>query len=194
MFTGVFLYLLTCARCWGPFAICWSCFRGHRYCGVRCSIAARMESRRASSRLHQSSKQGRRDHADHQAAYRQRMATRCEIVTDQSSPARVGLPTLPESSSPGAMESAAMAAEPPPGLASGGPSVCMLCGRPGPFIDFPGGGKRDRYRDRHPHPATPPRGALAGGNHRCWLHDTELSGYVGCRVAQYVARGHVPCA
>ena len=81
----VLLYLLTCGRCWAPFAICWSCYRGHRYCGRRCRRAARIESRRASNRREQQSEYGRQNHADRQAEYRERMAALGLPVTDQSS-------------------------------------------------------------------------------------------------------------
>ena len=59
LLAGVILYLLTCGRCWAPFAICASCYRGHRYCGAGCRRGARIESRRASNRRHQQSELGR---------------------------------------------------------------------------------------------------------------------------------------
>ena len=89
----------------------------------------------------------------------------CWCVTDQSSPGWIEFPTLPESRSPEARSerrwSLRLAV-----LASGGVVVCMVCGRSGPFIDSPRGGKRDRSRDRDPDPSALPRRALAGGHDR----------------------------
>ena len=150
LLAGVVLYLLTCGRCWAPFAICASCYRGHRYCGPRCRRGARIESRRASNRRHQQSELGRQDHADLQREYRQRLAARFVGVTDQSSQGWIAFLTLAEPRSPEVASAA---------LVVGGVVVCMVCGRSGPFIDFPRGGKRDRSRDRSADPASAPRGA-----------------------------------
>lgn len=55
--------------CRRPFAICESCFRGHRHCG-RCRGEKRLESRRAAKARHQASFDGRVDQARRQAEYR----------------------------------------------------------------------------------------------------------------------------
>ena len=125
---GVILYLLTCGRCWAPFAICRSCYRGHRYCGQQCRRDARIESRHASNRRHQQSEFGRQDHADLQREYRRRLACQLVGVTDQSSHGRIAFLTLAE---PGSPEVASAA------LVVDGVVVCMVCGRSGPFIDLP---------------------------------------------------------
>ena len=78
-------------------------------------------------------------------------------VTDQSSHGRVSFLTLPELRSPEVARAA---------LIVKGSAVCMVCGRSGPFLDFPRGGKRDRSRDRSPDSASAPCRAVAGGHHR----------------------------
>src|SRR5512138_3608407 len=153
------LYLLLCGGCRRPFAICESCFRGQRHCG-RCRGEKRLESRRAANGRHQASFDGRVDHARRQAEYRARLAS--QVVTDHGSPERVSLSTvLP---SPASVGAAVLRIA--PRFDEKGWLVCAICGRPGPLIDSPAGGKGDRRRGRRKDPASALRGALAGGNDR----------------------------
>ena len=152
---GLVLYLLTCRRCWAPFAVCESCFRGHWYCGWRCRLAARIESRREANRRDQASLPGRLNHAERQGEYRARILAG-EKVTGQSSAGRIELSTLLGSH---ALDGGAA-------LVEDGVAVCMVCGRSGPFVDPPRGGGRDRSRDSDPDSPALLRRALAGGHDR----------------------------
>lgn len=132
-------------ECGALFFICRSCDRGQRYCCGDCRAKARREQCRQANRRHQQSEEGRKDHRDHQRAYRERKR---RGVTDQGRQAESSSATLRE------MLRAAfsMPARPrrEPSEASHeriavrfprrrGP-VCARCGRPGRFIDPFGGG------------------------------------------------------
>ena len=123
----VLFYQLRChaRRCSALFYICRPCYRGQRYCDPACRRITRQEQCRAANRFHQQSVDGRRDHADHQRAYRQRRLVR--KVMDQGSAA------LPASGS---------IARPDPIEPSRRDVVgrrricCAVCGRHGTFIDM----------------------------------------------------------
>jgi hypothetical protein len=64
----VVLIAIRCAGCASIFYVCPSDYRGHIYCQQRCrSVAAR-----ASKARHQRSRIGRRNHASHNATYREK--------------------------------------------------------------------------------------------------------------------------
>ena len=144
--------------CHAVFWICRRCDRGQRYCSPACQAEARRQQRRCANRRHQQSPEGRKDHRDRQRDYRKRRAQRS--VTDQGSAsasapgnmptwdarsartaAPVGFPAL-------AIRRPVLAAWPrrperqrPPFL------CCVLCGRPGRFIDpFPKVPRRIKLR------------------------------------------------
>jgi hypothetical protein len=64
----VVLVAIRCAGCASIFYICTSHYRGHIYCQLRC----RSDAARSAKARHQGSRLGRRDHASHNAAYRER--------------------------------------------------------------------------------------------------------------------------
>jgi hypothetical protein len=61
-----------CAHCGATVLICSCCDRGQRYCSEGCSQAARACSLRAAGLRYQSSRRGRRAHAERQRRYRAR--------------------------------------------------------------------------------------------------------------------------
>jgi hypothetical protein len=69
-----------CARCREQVLLCSRCDRGQRYCGRACSLAARLESRRAAGRRYQRSRAGRLAHAARSRRWRQR---RQECASEQ---------------------------------------------------------------------------------------------------------------
>ncbi len=73
--------LFNCARCHRQTKICRYCDRGNIYCGLRCSLAARVESLRAAGKRYQDSPKGRMNHATRQRRYR----SRSNKVTHQGS-------------------------------------------------------------------------------------------------------------
>lgn len=74
-----------CGGCGEWFFICRSCDRGQQYCSDECRAEARRGQLSAARQRHQASPEGRADHRDHQAAYRQRL--KAEGVMDQPSAA-----------------------------------------------------------------------------------------------------------
>ena len=82
--------LYYCARCQTQVIICSRCDRGHRYCSAACSRRARAEATREAGQRYQSTYQGRLNHAQRQARYRQRNAASsssdAQKVTHQGSP------------------------------------------------------------------------------------------------------------
>jgi hypothetical protein len=80
--------LFSCAGCRAQVVICSHCDRGNRYCGQRCSQAARRQSQREAARRYQRTRRGRLCHAERQRRYRQRRTAK---VTHQGSP-----PVLPD--------------------------------------------------------------------------------------------------
>ena len=150
LLAGIVLYLLTCRRCFSPFAICESCYRGQWYCGWRCRLVARILSHRVANRREQASRDARLNHAERQAEYRARILAG-QKVTDQSSRAGIEFPTL-------------LAPHVGAALVVNGVAVCLVCGRSGPFVDPPRGGGSDRSRDRGSDSPALLRRALAGGH------------------------------
>ena len=71
--------------CGRVFWICRHCYRGHKYCSLRCRQRRRTLEKRAARRKHQRSPEGRDDHRDHNRVYRARR--RLRRVTDHTSPA-----------------------------------------------------------------------------------------------------------
>ena len=62
-----------CARCQCQVRVCSRCDRGQRYCGARCTGAARAESVRVAGRRYQRTRRGRVAHAWRQHRYRERL-------------------------------------------------------------------------------------------------------------------------
>jgi hypothetical protein len=74
--------------CQKSFYVCQRCDRGQRYCSPECRDAARKLQHRSAVARYQRTPNGRRRHADHQRALRERRRARAENkVTDPSSPA-----------------------------------------------------------------------------------------------------------
>jgi hypothetical protein len=76
------LRLFSCARCHTQTVICSHCDRGQIYCGSECSIAARLQSKRAADKRYQLTPGGKMKHALRQRRYRERLN---KIVTDHGS-------------------------------------------------------------------------------------------------------------
>jgi hypothetical protein len=74
--------IYSCARCNCIVIICSQCDRGNIYCAGECAAQARQEKQAKAQKSYQSTPEGRRLHALHQRAYRQRQL---EKVTHQSS-------------------------------------------------------------------------------------------------------------
>ena len=128
-------------ECLATFFLCSHCDRGQRYCSIACSEEARRRQRRSANRRHQQSPEGRMDHRDRQRQYRSRCGR--ARVTDQGSLSI----TCPAISACGPIEVAPAEMSPAHTIA-GRPSLpqirarielrCLVCGRPGRFIDpFP---------------------------------------------------------
>jgi hypothetical protein len=74
--------------CQKIFCVCRRCDRGQRYCSLACRDTARKLRHRSAVAHYQRTPNGRRRHADHQRALRERRRARAENkVTDPSSPA-----------------------------------------------------------------------------------------------------------
>ena len=71
-----------CAGCRAQVLICSCCDRGNIYCGDGCASAARRSAQREAGRRYQSSRRGRRKHAERARRYRERQ----KKVTHQGSP------------------------------------------------------------------------------------------------------------
>ena len=71
--------------CGRVFWICRHCYRGHKYCSLRCRQKTRGQQTWAANRKHQKSPEGRDDHRDRNRAYRARR--RRQRVTYHTSPA-----------------------------------------------------------------------------------------------------------
>lgn len=72
-----------CGWCNVEVAICRRCDRGHRYCGPKCSKAARRASVRRAGDAYQKTERGRANHAARQQQYDEREATK---LTHQGPP------------------------------------------------------------------------------------------------------------
>jgi len=72
-----------CAGCSVQVLICSCCDRGNIFCGDGCASAARRSAQREARRRYQSSRRGRRKHAERARRYRERQ----KKVTHQGSPA-----------------------------------------------------------------------------------------------------------
>ena len=119
----------SCPWCGTVFAICRPCYRGHRYCGPACSLAARTQSVERARRRHRQSPEGRADHRDRERDRRRRR--QAGRVEDQGSPiiADTASLTVPE-------PAPVVAALPEPEAARVTPTHsrpclhCILCRRP----------------------------------------------------------------
>jgi hypothetical protein len=133
------LRFVACARpaCGQVFFLCRHCDRGHRYCGASCARAARKTSLLGAGRRYQSSREGRRGHAERQQRYRER---RREKVTHhgrengapsamvRASPAASAMEALPQT---GAEASIHVTHLPRPEARR---VCCARCGRAGRYL------------------------------------------------------------
>lgn len=115
------------------FHVCRRCDRGQSYCGAVCREAARAASKRRARARHQASQEGRLDHRDAQARYRDRCQQRAR-VTDQGGREMDKSGTVPARAEP----AAEVAAWPASRGESGSDGVveqaigilrCAFCGR-----------------------------------------------------------------
>jgi hypothetical protein len=120
------LYL--CAGCRTQVVIGSCCDRGNIYCGQGCASAARCSAQREAGRRYQSSRRGRRKHAERARRYRERQ----KKVTHQGSPR----PPIDDGISPGAAVAPRVVLRVPRAFAQqSSPWRCHLCGRPcSPFL------------------------------------------------------------
>lgn len=80
-----------CVYCQQDFAICKSCYRGHKYCSESCRSLGYRENKVKARKKYDSSAEAKADHRDRQKAFRKRkkenhpetLVVNC--VTDQSS-------------------------------------------------------------------------------------------------------------
>lgn len=70
-----------CSHCSRIFYLCQHCDHGQTYCSDECRATGQRRKRQQANRRHQETREGRRDHADRQRAYRAR-----KKVTDQGRP------------------------------------------------------------------------------------------------------------
>lgn len=115
-------------QCQAIFYICSHCDRGHRYCSAECGHQARLQQQRAANRRYQTSPEGRLDHRDRQAQYRQRKRPAAACVTDHTS-LSLSIPAeLPREQTRAVAQAAARSFRPQP-LPWVWPR-CRICGRP----------------------------------------------------------------
>lgn len=78
-------YFKVCPSCHKRFLVCVKCDREHRYCSDKCKDAGRLSTFRRSSKLYQSSDNGRMNHRKRQKTYRKNRRLK-ESVTQHSFP------------------------------------------------------------------------------------------------------------
>jgi len=88
-----------CERCRVEVLICSCCDRGNIYCEQGCAEESRRIKRSATARRYQSTRRGRRKHADRNRRYRARRRQQ-QIVTHQGSPPPAPDVVMPESPAP----------------------------------------------------------------------------------------------
>lgn len=117
-----------CAGCRAQVLICSCCDRGNNYCGDGCASAARRSAQREAGRRYQSSRRGRRKHAERARRYRERQ----KKVTHQGSPAS----PIDDVISPSAAVAPRVVLRVPRAFPQHSSSWrCHLCGRPcSPFL------------------------------------------------------------
>lgn len=77
-------YRCKCPYCRIFFCICYSCYRGQRYCSQSCSKQARASNRRRASRFYQATSKGKLNHQIRQKIYRKKQHLK-KSVTHHSS-------------------------------------------------------------------------------------------------------------
>lgn len=114
--------------CNAIFWICRRCDHGQQYCSEHCRTKARREQRRAANLRHRKTLEGRLDQRDRQRAYRRRRAALS--VMDQGSPKclKGGSIIAPAFRPPFFAGYSGKKQEP-------GVPYCMICGRPGQFVN-----------------------------------------------------------
>jgi len=115
-------------ECNAIFWLCRRCDHGQQYCSERCRAKARREQRRAANLRHRKTPEGRLDQRDRQRAYRRRRAALS--VMDQGSPKclKDGSIIGPAFRQPYFAGYEGKSQEP-------GLPYCMICGRPGQFVN-----------------------------------------------------------
>ena len=114
--------------CGRVFWICRHCYRGHKYCSLRCRQKTRGQQIRTAKRKHQKSQEGRDDHRDRNRAYRARR--RRQRVTYHTSPAPSDSDSIdptepsPSENGPGSVSGEARYAVRPEFE-----PACIICGR-----------------------------------------------------------------
>ena len=114
--------------CGRVFWICRHCYRGHKYCSLRCRQKTRGQQIRTAKRKHQKSQEGRDDHRDRNRAYRARR--RRQRVTYHTSPAPSDSDSIdptepsPSENGPGSVSGEARYAVHPEIE-----PACIICGR-----------------------------------------------------------------
>ena len=138
--------LFLCAGCRDQALICSCCDRGQIYCAGDCGPLARRRSQRAAGERYQTSRRGRRAHADRARRYRARR----EKVTHHGSPAPSPDDCLP----PGSRAIASGATTSDERLRRPA-SHCDWCGRRCPDLIRQGfSRRRGRRRGQHRHDRT----------------------------------------
>ena len=77
------LLKMVCGWCGGTFGVCFSCFRGQRYCSNGCRNRSRVEQDREADRKYQQTPAGAERHRERQREYRLRQGV--AGVTEQGS-------------------------------------------------------------------------------------------------------------
>ncbi len=83
--------MIDCAHCQHGFAICKSCYRGHKYCSESCRALGYRQNKVKARKKYDSSSEAKADHRDRQKAFRLRKKEHdpeprvINSVTDQSS-------------------------------------------------------------------------------------------------------------
>jgi hypothetical protein len=123
-----------CARCRTQVLICSCCDRGNVYCEQDCAQRSRREAQREAGRRYQSSRRGRRKHADRARGYRARQkkvthhgslqGPADDVMSERAAP-RVSAPRDPSASTPRTPRLSPLQS----------PWPCHWCGRPcSPFL------------------------------------------------------------
>lgn len=131
-----------CRRCRATFGVCHRDFRGQRYCSERCRRDARSEGHREANRKHQRSPEGRDDHRDRQREYVKRLKE--QGMTDE----RCTLESQPRSLANEEHGHEATAAGRAWRWPSAAPPWCIVCRRPGYFVEPSGTGRDPARRSR----------------------------------------------
>jgi hypothetical protein len=121
-------------ECNAIFWICRSCDHGQQYCSDNCRAKARREQRRAANHRHRKTPEGKLDQRDRQRAYRQRL-TSFSVMDQGSQDNLVSGSIIPPVFSPVAALNSGRQAYEPKRFHKPGMPCCIICGRPGRFVN-----------------------------------------------------------